>query len=82
MIRKLDIIDKLDGEEGFVQLILKNGKIELGEPICIIYNDDENGIPTDKRILFQPYLGVHSKDYGLNDIESYISIKKEEIPNI
>lgn len=80
MNRKLDIIDKLDGEDGFVQLVLKSGGIEFGTPVCIIYNEDEEGFDTIKRILFMPYFGLHSIDYGLDDIESYEPIDEEDIP--
>lgn len=74
---ELDIIDKLDGEEGFVELVLKSGDVQYGEPLGIIYNEDEEGWDTVKRILFKPYLGLHSKDYELDDIVSYKPIKKE-----
>ncbi|MBR3715833.1 MAG: hypothetical protein IKM18_08000 [Clostridia bacterium] len=81
MNRKLDIIDKLDGEEGFVELVLKSGGVEFGEPLGIIYNEDENGWDTIKRILFKPYFGLHSKDYGLDDIASYKPITEDDIPS-
>lgn len=80
MNRKLDIIDRLDAEEGYVQLTLKTGGIEFGQPVCISYNEDENGWDTIKRIIFKPYFGLHSKDYGLDDIESYEPIDEEDIP--
>lgn len=77
----LDIIDKLDGEEGFVELVLKSGEVVLGEPLCIIYNEDEDGWDTIKRILFKPYFGLYSRDYGLDDIVSYKPIAEEDIPS-
>ena len=80
-IRELDIIDKLDGEEGFVELILKSGDVVFGEPLGIIYNEDEDGWDTIKRILFKPHLGLYSKDYGLDDIVSYKPIAEEDIPS-
>lgn len=80
MNRKLDIIDRLDAEDGFVRLVLKSDGIEYGQPLCIIYNEDENGFDTKKRILFQPYFGLHSKDYGLEDIESYEPVSEDDIP--
>lgn len=80
MNHKLDIIDMLDSEVGYVQLNLKAGGIEFGMPLCIVYNEDENGVDTKKRILFKPYFGLHSKDYGLDDIESYEPIEEDDIP--
>lgn len=80
MKQTLDIIDRLDAEEGYVQLLLKSGGYEFGMPLCIIYNEDENGFDTKKRILFRPYFGLHSKDYGLDDIVSYEPIKEDDIP--
>ena len=77
---KLDIIDKLDDKDGFIQLVLKSGEIEFGTPLCIIYNEDEEGFETIKRILFKPYFGLHTKDFGLDDIESYIPIDEDDIP--
>lgn len=76
----LDIIDKLDGEEGFVELVLKSGENQYGEPLSIIYNEDEDGWDTIKRILFKPYMGSHYIDYGLDDIISFKPIAKEDIP--
>ncbi len=77
---KLDIIDLLDAEEGFVALTLKSGAIEFGEPLAIIYDEDDEGWETVKTILFKSYYGMNKIKYGLNDIESFIPIDEEDIP--
>ena len=78
--QNLDIIDKLDGEEGFVELVMKSGEKVFGEPLGIIWNEDEYGWDTIKRILFKPYFSIHTRDYGIEDIDSYIPIYKDDIP--
>lgn len=80
MNKNLDIIDRLDGEDGFVELVFKSGVTEYGTPLGITYLDDENGVPTRKRILFKPFFGFFTQDYGLEDIDSYLPVKKDDIP--
>lgn len=76
----LDIIDKLDGEEGFVELVMKSGEKVFGEPLGVLWLEDEDGFDTIKRILFKPYFSIHKRDYGLDDIESYVPIDEDDIP--
>ena len=78
--QNLDIIDMLDEEEGFVELVLKSGKKVFGKPLITIWNEDEDGFDSIKRILFKPYFSIHTRDYGLEDIESYIPIDEDDIP--
>ncbi len=78
----LDIIDRLDGvEDGYVKLLLSTGVVVYGMPLGIIYNEDNNGWDTIKRIVVKPYHSPHSQDYGLEDILSFELIDEYDIPN-
>lgn len=81
MIQGLDIIDKLDNEDGFVKLVLTSGKVVYGRPLMVDWLEDENGWDTIKRIAFKPYNSEFERDYGLEDIVSYEPINEEDIPH-
>ena len=80
MTAKLDILDRLQDEEGFVRLVLTSGEITFGKPKSIVYDEDEEGWETIKTIMFEPFMGEHMMFYGLDDVESYEPYKEEEIP--
>ena len=71
--RPSDIIDKLEAEDGFVELTLSDGSMVVGKPDFIDW-DGEDGL--DKKIRFVPinrpfHRGIY---YRAEDIISYIPI--------
>lgn len=80
MNQQIDILDKLQDEEGFVRLVLASGEIVFGRPQCIVYDEDEDGWETIKMIMVEPWFGLHNVFYKLEDIESYDPIAEEDIP--
>ena len=79
---KLDILDKLENETGFVRLVLASGGIIYGKPDCICWAEDEDGDDTIKEIMFEPYFNLYgiNKFYREEDIKSYEPCEEEEIP--
>ena len=78
----LDIIDRLEAAESYVKLVLKNGQVDYGFTDTVFFNEDDNGWETIKRIYFQSYFSPVMVDYGLEDIETFEPIKREDIPKI
>lgn len=76
----IDILDRLQDEDGYVRLVLKSGKIVFGIPQCIVYDEDDEGWETVKQIMFDPWDGLHSVFYKEEDIESYDTCNEEDIP--
>lgn len=76
---KLDILDQLEEETGFVRLVLTSGVIEYGEPLIITWAGEDDTI---KEIMFEPYFNPNGIKhfYRLEDIESYEPCKEEDIP--
>lgn len=80
MRTKLDIVDMLESEEGFVRLVLNSGVVEYGEPLEIIFDEDDKGMDTIKTLVFKPYFGRNEHYYGVADIEAYEPCDEEDIP--
>lgn len=76
---KLDILDQLEEETGFVRLDLTSGTIEYGEPLIITWAGEDDTI---KEILFKPYFNPYGikKLYREEDIKSYEPCNEEDIP--
>lgn len=77
---KIDILDRLQEETGFVRLVLVSGEIVYGRPQCIVYDEDDEGWDTIKTIMFDPWGGMHFVFYKTGDIESYTPCEEEDIP--
>ena len=77
---KLDILDRLEEENGFVRLTLSSGEIVYGEPKCIVYDEDEEGWETIKNIMFEPYFATNPVFYKIEDITKYEAVEEEDIP--
>lgn len=43
MTSKLNILDRLEDEKGFVKLVLAPGKVVYGKPEIICWSEDEEG---------------------------------------
>ena len=80
MTEQIDIVDRLQDEEGFVRIVLTSGEVVFGMPLCIVYDEDEDGWETIKTIMVRPWFGLHNAFYRLEDIESYAPIAEEDIP--
>ena len=79
---KLDILDRLENETGFVRLVLTSGEIVYGKPDCICWAEDEDGDDTIKEIMFEPFFnrcGIN-KFYRLEDVDSYEPCEEGDIP--
>ena len=77
---KIDILDRLQEENGFVRLVLASGEIVFGRPQCIVYDEDDEGWDTIKTIMFDPWGGPHLVFYKEEDIKSFNPCKEEDIP--
>ena len=67
----IDILDKLQAVDGYVRLVLKSGEIIFGKPDCIVYDEDEDGYDTIKKIRFEPWGGTYAIYYTIDEIESF-----------
>ena len=72
----MDILDQLQAIKGVVQLELHSGEMMLGKPDCIVYDEDDNGDETIKKIRFEPYQEPYAVYYGLDDIKGFREIGK------
>ena len=79
MKNKIDILDRLQDEETYVQLSLSNGKKICGLPQCVVFDEDENGWDTIKKITFEPYPFGKFCFLGIEDVASYRCISKNEL---
>lgn len=77
---KIDILDRLQVQKGYVRLILANGEIVFGKPDCIVYDDDENGEDVIKQIRFEQWDEYYAKYYGVDDIREFDPIDEDDIP--
>ena len=80
MTHNLDIIDRLDNEEGLVKLVLKSGRVVYGRPLLVDWSEDEEGWDTIKGILFKPYNSKNEEVFNEDEIDSYEAIEEEDIP--
>lgn len=80
MNQNIDILDRLQEEEGYIRLVLTDGRIIYGLAQCVVYDEDENGWDTEKRIMLEPYPYGNSRFFGIDDIASYECVKEEDIP--
>ena len=76
----IDIIDWLQEEEGYVKLFLASGETVCGRPQCIIYDEDDEGWETVKKIMFRPWGWKISVWFGLDEVVSYERIDKSDLP--
>lgn len=76
----IDILDRLQAEEGFVRLVLNTGIIMFGKPDCIVYDEDENGDEVVKKLRFEPWGEPYAVYFGLDDIAEYDQIDEDDIP--
>lgn len=76
----LDILDKLQEEQGYVRLVLTSEEITFGMPDCIVYDEDEDGDETIKKIRFEPWGEQYAVYYGVNDIKAFDHIDEKDIP--
>lgn len=76
----IDILDRLQVQKGFVRLVLSSGEIVFGKPDCIVYDEDENGDETIKRIRFEQWDETFAQYYGVEDIKEYDPIDEDDIP--
>lgn len=76
---KLDILDLLEEETGFVRLVLTSGAIEYGKPGIVCWGGEDDTI---KEIMFEPYFNPNEikRFYRIEDIESYDPCGEEDIP--
>ena len=74
----IDILDRLQDEEGYVRLVLSSGIIVFGKPDCIVFDDE--GDEVIKRIRFEPWNGIYAVYYGIDDIKEYDRIDEDDIP--
>lgn len=72
---KLDILDELEKEKGYVRLVLSSGEIVFGKPDCIIVDEDD-----EEKIRFENWDMSPASYYGINDIESFDPYDEEDIP--
>lgn len=72
----VDILDELQAVKGFVRLELYSGEIVFGKPDCIVYDEDDDGDETIKKIRFEPLQEPYAVYYGLDEIKSFREINK------
>lgn len=78
---KIDILDKLQSETGYVKVVLKSGKIEYGRADCVFFDEDEEG-DEEKQILFYPYGKKLPKALALKEVSDYECCNESDIlPN-
>lgn len=82
MESQLDILDMLEGETGFVRLVLSTGKIVYGRPEIICLAEDDEGYDTIEEIMFAPYFNPNNIRYFYRkeDIKSYEPCDEAYIP--
>ena len=80
MNQTIDILDKLQEEEGYVRLVLRSGEIVFGRPQCIVYDEDDEGWETVKTLMFELWESRKMTFYKPEDIESYDQCKVKDIP--
>lgn len=76
----MDILDELQNVDGFVRLVLKSGEIVFGKPDCIVYDEDEDGFDTLKKIRFEPWDSEYASYYSEEEIKSFDECDEKEIP--
>lgn len=67
----LDILDRLQAENGLVRLVLSNGMIAYGKPDCIVYDEYGDGDEVYKMIRFEPLNETQAVHLRLHDIAEY-----------
>ena len=80
MIDNLDIIDRLDNEDGFVKLVLRSGRVVYGRPLLVDWSEDDEGWDTIKGILFKPYNSKSEEVINEDEIDYYEAIEEADIP--
>lgn len=70
-MNNIDILDRLQAENGTVRLFLRNGDSIIGEPDCIVYDEDEEGYDTIKQIRFEPQDSEFAMYYTEEEIHHY-----------
>lgn len=76
----MDILDKLQSEDGYVRIVMSSGAIMFGKPDCIVYDEDENGDEIIKKIRFETWGEPYADYFGIDDIAEYDQIDEEDIP--
>ena len=76
----MDILDKLQSENGYVRLVMASGEIMFGKPDCIVYDEDENGDEIIKKIRFETWGEPYADYFGTDDIAEYDQIDEADIP--
>jgi len=77
---KIDILDRLQEEDGFVRMVLASGKILFCKPKCIVYDEDCDGWETDKQIMVEPFGFENMMYFREEDIQSYEVWEEKNIP--
>ena len=77
---KIDILDRLQVQKGYVRLILASGVVVFGKPDCIVFDEDENGDEVIKRIRFEQWDEIYAQYYGVDDIKEFDPIDEDDIP--
>lgn len=72
----MDILDKLQEIHGVVQIELYSGERLLGRPDCIVYDEDDEGWDTIKKIRFEPLQEPYAVYFGLDEIKSFREINE------
>lgn len=67
----LDILDRLQAENGLVRLVLCNGEIMCGKPDCIVYEKYGDGDEVYKMLRFEPHSEHQAVYLRMNDIAEY-----------
>lgn len=81
MHKNIDILDRLQDEEGYVRLTLVNGQTVYGLPQCVVFDEDEDGWETIKRLYFEALPDYRPYFWGTEDIASYQPIERNDIPS-
>ena len=76
---KIDVLDQLQSEKGYVKVLLKSGEAEYGKADCIFFDEDEEE-REEKRILFYPYGNQSPKALALEEVVEYERCNESDIP--
>ena len=76
----MDILDELQEEERFVSLVLMTGEEILGLAHGIIWEDDSDGWPLIKTIMFQPYGQKDFMFFTEDEIRTYKIAGEDQLP--